>query len=182
MWRTPVACRVETRLDACPRGAEHASPASTRVSTRRISAYATKGIQHHPMRQRGATAISPASPRQTHRSTLGSHHLRPPLHQHLPQNRPMTPALLIAITPHRKIRMMRQRRKQIQFPAPIRRTHLPPELPHETRPCASIRRPQRLFHQPGARRKVGEPDVIVIELGEIGLWHAPRRTPHRAQT
>ena len=93
----------------------------------------------------------------------------------------MAAALVPAVAAQRQVGVMRQRRQYVQFAAPIGRAHLPPELPAECGPRPLVRRSQRFPHQFGAGRQVREPDVVVVEPGEVTLRNAARRAPHRPE-
>ena len=114
----------------------------------------------------------PGNPSNHHRSTL---------RQQLPQNRTMASLLILAITPHRKTRPMRKRRQHIQFPAPVRRVHLPPELLYKPRPCLSVRSFQSLRHQLRIGRKIRKPNIVIIQPRKVGLKNTTRGTPYCAQ-
>jgi hypothetical protein len=107
--------------------------------------------------------------------------VRAALCQKCTQHGPVAAVLVLAVATQRQIRVMRQGRQYIQFAAPIRCVHLPLELPDEGSPLPLAGHMQGFVHKPGAGGQVREPDVVVIEPGEIRLRNAARRPPHGAQ-
>src|SRR5512137_372957 len=92
----------------------------------------------------------------------------------------MAVRLVLAITPDREVRLMRQPREQFERVASLRRIHLRAVLPAERRPLRRRRRLLSELHRLDARREIREPDVVPIPRRELGLRHAARRPPDGA--
>src|SRR5687768_12480243 len=98
------------------------------------------------------------------------------LGQQLAQDRAVAARLVIAVAADGKVRIERQRREKCEQALGRRGLHLAAIGAGEARPVLL-----RARHQPGARREIGQPDVVVVAARVIGLAHAARRPAHGAQ-
>ena len=76
---------------------------------------------------------------------------------------------------------MREGGQQVEFAASVGCGHFVAELTTEGGPGAVVRCFLRFLHEFGAGREVWEPDVVVIEAGEVGFGNAARRAPNGSQ-
>src|SRR5690606_13500974 len=100
----------------------------------------------------------------------------------LPKHRTVAVRLVLAITAHREVRVVRQRGEQLDGVRVLRLRHLRAGLPGERRPLGRRRGLLRLLHRLDARRQVRKPDVVPVARRELRLRHAPRRAAHRADS
>src|SRR5262245_27549987 len=94
----------------------------------------------------------------------------------------MTARFIFAVATHRKVRSRRQRREQREKALSRRRAQLLAVLTGETQPP---RRRQRLRcdprEQPWTRRKLRDPDIVIVASGEFGSRNAAWRTTHGSE-
>ena len=84
-----------------------------------------------------------------------------------------------AVTPHREVRLMRQRGQKRDQTLRDRRSHLSKvDASVLSPPLRSKGLRQRPGHNARARGKLRQPDVVVIAPRVVGLWHAARLAAH----
>src|SRR5262245_34822437 len=106
--------------------------------------------------------------------------LRPSLDQQVPQDRPMTPRLIFAVTTDRERSFLRQRRQRVEQPRLLRLRHLRPIASCEGFPLRIRLRSQRRLHERFARREIRQPHVEEVALRPVPFRHAAWRTTHGA--
>ena len=92
----------------------------------------------------------------------------------------MTARLILAIAAHRKIRLVRQGRQQIEGPAVFRLRHLGAITFHESGPLLPGFSMQSQFDRLRRRRQIREPHVVPVARREFGFRNAAGRPPDRA--
>ena len=93
----------------------------------------------------------------------------------------MAAGFVLAVATDGKVGLMGKGGEKVEFPAPVGLVHLLPELAREGGPGAIIGGMLRLLDEFGAGGKVGEPDVVVIELREVLLADSTRRPAYGAE-
>ena len=78
--------------------------------------------------------------------------------------------------------MVGKRGQQVQVVGGAGFAHRAAELLAEGGEIGFGGRVQGLFDEVRRGREVGEPDIVVVETGEVGFGDSPRGAAHRAQT
>lgn len=113
------------------------------------------------------------------RTRSASCDIRSPLLQQFAQQRAMAARFVLAVTAHRQVGVVRQRRQKIQVPARIRHFHFCQETAPEHLPrCVVVR--ISTFQQRFTGRKVGKPNVIEVATRAFVLRHTAWRTANGA--
>ncbi len=100
--------------------------------------------------------------------------------QQLPQNGAMAAGLLLAVATHRQIGGVGEGGQQRQIVSGCRGRQLRLVRFAEGRPLGRGLRGLPQLHGFAARGEVGEPDVIPVLAGKLGLWYAAWRATYRA--
>jgi hypothetical protein len=94
--------------------------------------------------------------------------------------RTMAMRFALAVAADREVGLVRQRGKQLDGVAVVRRRHFRTVLPGEGAPLGGRLGRLPELHGFDAWGKVREPYVVPIARGELGLWNTPRRATHRS--